>query len=443
MRRFIKTCMAVGMMVMLCGIAIQATAVYTGSEYLEDWESDTLPPGWVTFGARVLSHPHDLEQDTDIEGWALVLDERCDGTYCIRSGVITHSQASVLEITLEYAEEGTVAFALEVSSEGCCDLLRFYIDGEQVGSWGGEVKREVTFPVSPGEHTFRWAYVKDGSWSSGEDAAWLVDHVHFVGLVDIAQLNEVGLSPGIAQEGNVAPDAFTRGTIELDDGRDKREVSQQYSVEVPSEGAAMLAVVLESVDGGNLALYGRRHHAVSTPPDTHWVRSDFASASPGSVEILLIGNPSADTKYWFVVENPENRPQDFLITAWLVPEIRDGVSQIDESLDIPEELPPAAARLLHTREGVLGLPQYRLEIAEGDTLILQLEPEGELTLHVRVGLPVGLDPVSGEVEADLSYLGPHPLVLRGTLLPPGSYYVAVEGQSPPQEFILTMTVVGR
>ena len=77
---------------------------------------------------------------------------------------------------------GTLSFYWRVSSESNYDFLRFYLDGvEQSGRISGTVNwTRKSLAIGPGSHTLRWAYTKDGSVSSGSDAAW-VDRVGLVG----------------------------------------------------------------------------------------------------------------------------------------------------------------------------------------------------------------------------------------------------------------------
>jgi len=50
----------------------------------------------------------------------------------------------------------------------------FYIDNAIVGQWeGNQPWTKVSFPVSAGDHNFRWIYDKDTYVSSGSDCAWL------------------------------------------------------------------------------------------------------------------------------------------------------------------------------------------------------------------------------------------------------------------------------
>ena len=73
--------------------------------------------------------------------------------------------------------DGAVSFSYNVSSESNYDFLKFYIDGIQIAQWSGSQSGNFTTPISLGQHTLMWKYVKDGSVSSGLDAAWIDDVV--------------------------------------------------------------------------------------------------------------------------------------------------------------------------------------------------------------------------------------------------------------------------
>jgi hypothetical protein len=97
------------------------------------------------------------------------------GSFSAQAGAIGHNQRSSLQITVNVpAGGGTVSFRYRVSSEGCCDFLRFAIDGVEQNSWAGETGwQTASFSVPAGEHTLSWTYTKDGSVVSGSDTAWL------------------------------------------------------------------------------------------------------------------------------------------------------------------------------------------------------------------------------------------------------------------------------
>ncbi|MGQ9734837.1 MAG: hypothetical protein ACUVQU_07350, partial [Candidatus Bipolaricaulia bacterium] len=75
-------------------------------------------------------------------------------------------------------------------------------------------------------------------------------------------------------------------------------------------------------------------------------------------------------------------------------------------------------------------------------LAVRVSGEGDLNLHIRFGKPVGVLP-DGRVEADVSAISPgseEMIVLSGSLLQPGTYYIAIEGLNPPQNFALTVSL---
>jgi hypothetical protein len=97
----------------------------------------------------------------------------------LRSGAIisaSPNQKSCFSVTA--AITNGVSFDRQVSSEGCCDYLKFYVDGSSVASWSGTVSwGTVNYPQTSGTHEYKWCYTKDGSIDSGSDAAW-VDNIN-------------------------------------------------------------------------------------------------------------------------------------------------------------------------------------------------------------------------------------------------------------------------
>jgi hypothetical protein len=97
-----------------------------------------------------------------------------EGDYAAKSGAISHSHETSIHIELLVTQADDITFWKKVSSENNYDYLKFYINDQEIGSWSGDVAwSEETYPVETGSATFRWTYSKDGSVSSGEDAAWI------------------------------------------------------------------------------------------------------------------------------------------------------------------------------------------------------------------------------------------------------------------------------
>jgi len=102
-----------------------------------------------------------------------------EGDYSMKSAAIGHGQNTTMQINLNVAGAGEISFARKVSSESNWDFLKFFIDGTEKGSWSGNSDWfEVSYPVTAGNHIFKWQYVKDNSMSNGSDCGW-IDNIIF------------------------------------------------------------------------------------------------------------------------------------------------------------------------------------------------------------------------------------------------------------------------
>ena len=141
-----------------------ATQVYTPAVGLivEDFETgDFTAYNWV---------------NTSSVPWAITTESVNGGLYSSRSGAIGHSANATIQITMDVAANDNISFARRVSSESGYDFLKFFIDGVEKGSWSGEVAwSNASYPVTPGNHIFKWTYSKDGSATGGSDAAYIDD----------------------------------------------------------------------------------------------------------------------------------------------------------------------------------------------------------------------------------------------------------------------------
>jgi len=112
-----------------------------------------------------------------------ISDQSYNGSFSVKSGEIFDNQNSTLSVTLDVLQEGEIIFYRKVSSAPNNDYLKFEIDTSQMGEWSGNVDwSAVAYPVSQGQHTFKWTYVKDGWDSQGDDAAW-IDYIIFPTVV--------------------------------------------------------------------------------------------------------------------------------------------------------------------------------------------------------------------------------------------------------------------
>ena len=158
-----------------------STLVYLKYELLADaYGSETLLGPFVlnaiveTFESNNFT-AFNWEMPT-VRPWTITSAEAYAGTYCARSGIITHNQSTTMRLNLIVQEAGMVSFARKVSSEADYDFLLFAIDGVVTGAWSGEVPwGEVSFPIGTGPHTLTWTYQKDDLVSIGTDRAWVDD----------------------------------------------------------------------------------------------------------------------------------------------------------------------------------------------------------------------------------------------------------------------------
>lgn len=112
-------------------------------------------------------------------GWIYEPTQNGDGDW-LRSGPVPDNGSASFET--EVYGPGTVEFAWAVDSEEVHDRLSFSIDGEVQSFISGQVAYGPAGPFSfgPGDHTLRWTYAKDQSFSPGEDSGW-VDNILIFG----------------------------------------------------------------------------------------------------------------------------------------------------------------------------------------------------------------------------------------------------------------------
>lgn len=142
--------------------AQQSFGPYTINPIIETYESQTYA-----------GFPWDMEGN---KPWFITPSAAYTGTYSSRSGIITHNQQSVMNLTLDFTAPGVVTFARRVGSEQDYDFLRFLVDDVEVDAWSGVVAwSEVSYPLTTGIHKLSWIYQKDDLASANGDRAWVDD----------------------------------------------------------------------------------------------------------------------------------------------------------------------------------------------------------------------------------------------------------------------------
>ncbi|MBQ6101144.1 MAG: choice-of-anchor J domain-containing protein [Bacteroidales bacterium] len=141
----------------------------SGGNTIIDFETGDFSQ--YTFDNTISSYP-----------WTVV-QEGNDG-YCMKSanaGVATSTSA--IEASKNFGSDGMVSFDALCQGEGTSthwDKCQFFIDGVEMMNHGAEVSgwNNYSYPVTAGEHTFKWSYTKDGSVNPTGDC-FKVDNISF------------------------------------------------------------------------------------------------------------------------------------------------------------------------------------------------------------------------------------------------------------------------
>ncbi|MEJ2697351.1 MAG: S8 family serine peptidase [Candidatus Sulfobium sp.] len=240
--------------------------------YSEDFETGDLAKlPWVTGGDGT---------------WSVESATVFRGTYSAQSPAISDSQSSYLQVTLNVTSPGYVYFRLKTDTEPTYDNLKFYVDGVNEGpfyGWSGNTDWTLgrsEYEVTPGVHTFKWIYSKDGSVSDGSDAVWLDD-------VFFPPWNLVSVDPEAYDFGEVAlssssfPRTFTVSNI-------SGAAVSLGSVSISGPDAAEFAIGADNCSGQSLG-------AAGSGTDTCTVDVTFNPVSPKGVKSALLSIPAGPT----------------------------------------------------------------------------------------------------------------------------------------------------
>lgn len=148
----------------------------------------------ISFEQNQFSHTWNFEGDAD---WFVTDFQAQDGSFSMRAGAISHSESSSISISFSNDVAGNISFYKKVDSEGTYDFLKFYINDNLEMEWSGTTGwSEQVFPISAGNHTLKWEYVKDSSVSDGDDTAW-IDNISFPGDTTIGNQEFISEIAGV------------------------------------------------------------------------------------------------------------------------------------------------------------------------------------------------------------------------------------------------------
>ncbi len=208
--------------------------------------NNVLPIGWVEGGPTING-----KKITD-KIWEVTKSSAFSGAYSLTSGKLGDGKTASIAYSSNF-KAGTVSFVAKVSSELNYDYFNFYIDGvAQVLNplspkgisgdvdWPKELGTgSFSFPVTAGDHTFRWAYKKEDSFGELRDAAWIDSVVLPETTQEIAVTNPSGVN-------------IQQGASSVDfSGVDVGFPSTAQVFTIKNEGSANLTGLLANTSGKN------------------------------------------------------------------------------------------------------------------------------------------------------------------------------------------------
>ncbi|HRT81137.1 MAG TPA: C25 family peptidase C-terminal domain-containing protein, partial [Bacteroidales bacterium] len=186
--------------------------------------------------------------------WIIVSDVVYEGQNAAKSGQVPSSGGeSVLTINLNVLNNDEIQFYKKVSCEAASswwgqltywDYLSFSIDNVEKGKWAGEVNwSQETYPVTAGNHSFKWTYKKDNYVDEGSDCAWLdyiklPNHQQAVSIVNsnvVVSQNIVNVYPNPATNHfnvyvNLTENIEAKIYVYTIDGKTVYEYSQSFEI---------------------------------------------------------------------------------------------------------------------------------------------------------------------------------------------------------------------
>lgn len=220
--------------------------------------------------------------------WTIVSTDAYEGSYCAKSGRIGSSQETSLILDVQVYTDGEISFFKKVSSETNYDKLFFYIDDVEKGNWSGEVSwSEERYPITTGNHNFKWTYRKDYSVDGGSDCAW-IDNVQMPATNVIVALNAVTDLAAEVNENDVTLTwAGVEEATEYIISRNGEEISVQAETEFTDtveDGVYTYSVIA-------------RNESLASQPAHITVNVGTVNVTENEIEFSIYPNPATNTLY--------------------------------------------------------------------------------------------------------------------------------------------------
>ena len=162
--------------------------------------------------ASALDNPGLVWNTTGSAEWFPQTTNTHDGVDAAQSGTITDNQQTVVSTTV--VGPCIVSYWWKVSSEAIYDILGLYVDGglDPTISISGEVDwTQASVSLPAGSHLLEWVYLKDESFSDGQDKGWLDQVV----IITPSQIITQPVSQTVALGGTVNFSATATGSEPL------------------------------------------------------------------------------------------------------------------------------------------------------------------------------------------------------------------------------------
>ncbi len=165
-----------------CGVVAQyyPDSTDVNAEYVKVYWGCGLPTGAIIEDFEDFENSNFEWQNDPTYPWTIVATNPYEGESCLKSGGAGVANVnSNMSVTVNVPRDGVMAFYGKISCESNWDYGYFYIDGVEKGSYTGAGSWvERTFPITAGEHTFKWSYQKDSSVNNNDDCFY-VDYITF------------------------------------------------------------------------------------------------------------------------------------------------------------------------------------------------------------------------------------------------------------------------
>lgn len=148
--------------------------------------------------------------------WTITNSGTFQGAYAARSAIIADGDTSDLAITVNVYNNDSISFYMLISSEMGWDFLNFYIDGTLIDSYSGVYSWAYkSYPITIGQHTLTWAYIKDEVCCIGGQDLAMLDNIQFPPSTMVTSVKEIYSGNSIAVYPNPVQDELTIITKDL------------------------------------------------------------------------------------------------------------------------------------------------------------------------------------------------------------------------------------